>query len=164
MREGKICEAKYSNGGKIDQPLKVIGSTNKTGTTVHFLPDPKIFKNLVYNPTVIEERIRESAFLYKNLKIIFINELENKKTIFQSTNGISEYVEFINQGKTGLHPIFYIEGKSNQIEAEIALQYTTSNSEIIISFANSVKTREGGSHETSFKTNLTEAINVCARK
>jgi topoisomerase-4 subunit B len=164
MREGKICEAKYVNGGKIIQPLKEIGTTNKTGTIVHFLPDPKIFRGLIYNSTTIEERIRESAFLYKNLKIIFVNENTNEKKIFESQSGISEYVTFINQGKTALHPVYYVENKSNQIEVEIALQYTTGNSEIIISFANSVKTREGGSHETSFKANLTEAINICARK
>jgi topoisomerase-4 subunit B len=102
--------------------------------------------------------------LYKGLKIIFSDEINKQSKTFESKNGISEYVEYVNEGKSAIHPIIYIEGKAHKIEIEIALQYTTSNSEIIISFANSVKTREGGSHETSFKSNLTEAINICARK
>ncbi|MDR2821568.1 MAG: DNA topoisomerase IV subunit B, partial [Mycoplasmataceae bacterium] len=163
-RDGKIWEAKYENGGKIVKPAKAIGVSNKTGTKVHFLPDPKVFKELLFNSTVIEERIRESSFLYKGLKIIFSDEINKQSKTFESKNGISEYVEYVNEGKSAIHPIIYIEGKAHKIEIEIALQYTTSNSEIIISFANSVKTREGGSHETSFKSNLTEAINICARK
>jgi topoisomerase-4 subunit B len=163
-REGKIYESRYEEGGKIAQPLKEVGNTNKTGTIVSFLPDSKIFKDLKFNSSIIEERIRESAFLYKGLKVVFINEITNEKKIFESKTGISEYVEFINDGKTKISNVCYFEGKALGIEVEIALQYTTSSSEVIISFANSVKTREGGSHEAAFKTNLTEVINNCARK
>jgi topoisomerase-4 subunit B len=114
---------------------------------------------------MIKERIRETSFLYKNLKIVFSNEIENELITFVSQNGISEYVEFVNDGKNPLHKVAYFEGKTfDNIEVEIALQYTNSSSEIIISFANSVKTREGGSHETSFKSTLTETINEYARK
>ncbi|GMO15682.1 MAG: DNA topoisomerase IV subunit B [Mycoplasmoidaceae bacterium] len=163
-REGKIWQAKYKDGGKIVQEAKEIGSASKTGTRVHFLPDPKIFNKLKFIGSIIEERIRESSFLYKGLKIIFKDEMTGESKTFISKNGISEYVEYVNEGKTTLHPIIYIDDLTKKIEVEIALQYTTANNDIIISFANSVKTREGGSHETSLKANLTEAINVCARK
>ncbi|MDR2823214.1 MAG: DNA topoisomerase IV subunit B [Mycoplasmataceae bacterium] len=165
-KDGKIGEAKYSNGGKITQPLKITGTTNRTGTTVHFKADSSIFRSIVFNPTIIKERIRETSYLYKGLKVIFENEIDDENITFVSTHGISEYVEFINDGKSGLNKVAYFEGKSvsDHIEVEIALQYTTSSSEVIISFANSVKTKEGGSHETGFKSALTECINNYARK
>jgi topoisomerase-4 subunit B len=165
-RDGKISESKYEDGGNIVQPNKVIGTTNRTGTTVMFKADSNIFKSIVYNPSTIKERIRETAYLYKGVKIVFENENDGENITFVSERGISEYVEFINDGKTALNKVAYFEGKSigDNIEAEIALQYTTSSSEVIISFANSVKTREGGSHETAFKTSLTESINEYARK
>ena len=164
-KDGKVGYSRYKNGGHIDQPLKIIETTNRTGTMVHFKADSKIFRSIIFNPTIIKERIRETAFLYKNLKIIFNNEIDGESTTFMSENGISEYVDFINDGKSAIHKVAFFEGKSfDNIEVEIALQYTTSSSEIIISFANSVKTKEGGSHETAFKTALTETINEYARK
>jgi topoisomerase-4 subunit B len=165
-RDGKISESKYINGGQIEQPNKIIGTTNRTGTLVHFKADSSIFKVIVFNPSTIKERIRETAYLYKGVKIIFNNEFDGENITFVSERGISEYVEFINDGKTVLNKVAYFEGKSqsDNIEAEIALQYTTGSAEIIVSFANSVKTREGGSHETAFKTTLTEVINEYARK
>ncbi|GHU31545.1 hypothetical protein FACS1894166_03210 [Bacilli bacterium] len=146
--------------------MKIIGTTNRTGVTVHFRPDSTIFRSIIFNPTIIKERIAETAYLYKDLKIIFENEIEGDTTTFISKEGISEYVQFINDGKTALNnKVAYFQGKSlDGIEAEIALQYTTSSAEVIVSFANSVKTREGGSHETAFKAALTETINEYARK
>jgi len=161
-RDGEECESRYVNGGTIIQPLKKIGTSNKTGTKVSFLPDPKIFKDLKFNSSVILERIRETTYLFKNLRILFLDENTNESCTLTSANGISEYVDFINDGKTAINKTIYFEGKEHGIEVEIALQYTTSSSEIMISFANSVKTREGGSHETGFKTALTEIINQCA--
>jgi topoisomerase-4 subunit B len=163
-RDGKVYEAKYINGGHIEQPLKEIGTTNRTGTTVTFKPDPLIFKSTNFNPSIIEERIRESSYLFKGLKIIFINEIDNSEKIFESTKGIIEYVEFIDDGKSIINKPAFFSGISGGIEVEVALQYVSSPSEIIVSFANSVKTREGGSHETAFKSSLTECINTCARK
>jgi topoisomerase-4 subunit B len=165
-RDGKVTESEYINGGKIKQPTKIVGSTNRTGTTVHFKADSTIFRSIVFNPTIVKERIRETAFLYKNLKVIFENEIDGETLTFVSQSGISEYVDFINDGKSALNKVAYFEGKSvsDGIEVEVALQYTTSSSEIIVSFANSVKTKEGGSHETAFKASLTEVINEYARK
>jgi topoisomerase-4 subunit B len=163
---GKITESKYKDGGKITQSCKEIGTTNRTGVTVRFKADSTIFKSIVFNPNTIKERIRETAYLYKNVKIIFDNEIDNEQVTFVSETGISEYVDFINDGKSTLNKVAYFEGedKITHIEVEVALQYTTSSSEIIISFANSVKTPEGGSHETAFKSALTESINEYARK
>ncbi|MDE6476925.1 MAG: hypothetical protein K2L48_01845 [Mycoplasmoidaceae bacterium] len=164
-RDNKVVESKYENGGKIVQSAKVIGTTNRTGTTVSFKPDPKIFKVTNFNPSVIKERIRESSFLYKNLKIIFEDKINNETSEFFSKNGISEYVGFINDGKSTITSVASFSGTgSDNIEIDIALQYTTDTSEIIVSFANSVKTIEGGSHETGFKSALTESLNEYARK
>ncbi|MDR3257544.1 MAG: DNA topoisomerase IV subunit B [Mycoplasmataceae bacterium] len=165
-RDGKVTESEYIHGGKIKQPTKVIGTTNRTGTTVHFKADSTIFRSIVFNPTIVKERIRETAFLYKNLKVVFENEIDGETLTFVSQSGISEYVDFINDGKSALNKVAYFEGKSvaDGIEVEVALQYTTSSAEIIVSFANSVKTKEGGSHETAFKASLTEVINEYARK
>jgi topoisomerase-4 subunit B len=161
---GTVSQSRYENGGEIVQPLKQIGTTNSTGLTVSFLPDKKIFKDVKFNHSIIEERVKETSFLYKGLKIIFKNEINDEEKIFESKTGIIEYVEFINEGKTKLHDTIYFEGKNNGIEVEVALQYTTGVSETIVSFANSVKTKEGGSHETAFKSCITEVINSCARK
>jgi topoisomerase-4 subunit B len=165
-RDGKIMESKYCHGGKIEQPAKVVGTTNRSGTIVHFKADTTIFRSVVFNPSVVKERIRETAYLYKNVKVIFTDEGSSETVTFVSENGISEYIDFINDGKNPLNKTAYFEGKSNgdDIEVEIALQYTTSSAEVIVSFANSVKTREGGSHETAFKSALTETINEYARK
>jgi topoisomerase-4 subunit B len=165
-RDGKIGESVYVNGGKIQQAFKIVGSTNRTGTIVEFKADPTIFRTVVFNPTIIKERIRETSYLYKNVKIVFENEIDHENITFVSQNGISEYVEFINDGKSALNNVAYFTGKtiSDNIEIEVALQYTTSAAEVILSFANSVKTREGGTHETAFKAALTESINEYARK
>ena len=164
-RENKIVESKYQNGGKIVQPAKVIGTTNRTGTTVSFKPDPTIFKITKFNPSVIKERIRESSFLHKNLKIVFEDENTNENITYFSKDGLVEYVKFINESKTTIGNVCNFSGKgTNNIEIDIALQYCSDSSETIISFANSVKTIEGGSHETGFKSALTESINEYARK
>nr|QIQ09944.1 DNA topoisomerase IV subunit B [uncultured Mycoplasmataceae bacterium] len=164
-RDNKVVESKYEHGGKIVQPTKVVGTTNRTGTTVTFKPDPLIFKNVTFNPSVIKERIRESSFLYKNLKIIFEDEINKETTEYYSTHGISEYVSFINDNKTTITNIASFSGVgSDNIEIDIALQYTNDTSDIIVSFANSVKTSEGGSHETGFKSALTECLNNYGRK
>lgn len=163
-RDGKVFESEYVNGGKIKQKSHIIGSTNKTGTTVRFLPDSTIFKNITFNPSTIFERVQETSFLFKGLKIIFENEYTRKVDTFLAKNGISEFVEFINSNQKTISDVIYIEGKEQDIEVEVAFQYNDSNSETFVSFANSVKTKEGGTHETGFKAALTETLNDYARK
>ncbi|BAC44438.1 DNA topoisomerase IV subunit B [Malacoplasma penetrans] len=163
-RDGKIYESQYVDGGKIKQKSHIIGSTNRTGTTVRFLPDASIFKNIAFSPSIIFERVQETSFLFKGLKIIFENEYTRKVDTFLAQNGISEFVSFISSNQKTISEVIYIEGKEQDIEAEIAFQYNDSNSETFVSFANSVKTKEGGTHETGFKTALTETLNDYARK
>ena len=163
-KERKIFEAKYVDGGTIKQPLKQIGTTTLHGTKVHFLPDYTIFKNSQLKASLIKDRVKEATYLFKGLKIVFIDENTGNKEEYEATKGIAEYVKFINESKTPLHPVVAFNGTANHIDVDIALQYTTNNAENIISFANSVKTNEGGSHETGFKIALTEAINDYARK
>ena len=164
-RGGKIYESEYHNGGQIVKQSHLVGNTNRSGTTVKFKPDSTIFSVTKFNPDKIKERIRESSYLYQGLKIEF-NDLNKDEHIdFVSQKGLVEYVEYINESKTPISKACFFKGKSSdQIEVEVALQYTTSNSEIIVSFANSIKTSEGGSHESGFKSALTECINDYARK
>lgn len=163
-REGKIYESKYEDGGKIVQKSKAIGNTNKTGTCVRFLPDATIFKNITFLPDIIFERVQETSFLFKGLKIIFENEYNRTVDEFFAENGISEYVKFINSGQNAISSVVYITGKELDIEVEVAFQYNDGSTDTFVSFANSVKTREGGTHETGFKVALTETLNEYARK
>ncbi len=164
-REGRVFYAKYANGGKIIDKAHEIGKTNRTGTLVHFKPDNTIFSTTIFNHNTIHDRIRESSYLYQGLNIDFINEINNTNESFISQKGLSEYVTYINEGKNILiQPITFKGKSSDKIEVDIALQYTTSTNETIISFANSVKTIDGGSHESGFKSALTECINSYARK
>jgi topoisomerase-4 subunit B len=163
-REGKIMESKFENGGNIVQKLTQVGTTNRTGTTVSFSPDPLIFKNITFNSKMIIERIRESAYLFPNLSVEFTDEITGETVSFKAKEGIKEFVTYINEAKTPLHDVAYFKGKNNDIEVEAAFQYVTATNEIIVSFANAVKTREGGSHETAFKNALTSGINTIARK
>lgn len=164
-REFKVFTAKYARGGNIIEPAHETGKTNRTGVIVHFKPDESIFNNIKFNPNTIKDRIRESSYLYQGLKIEYYDENTKESETFQSQTGLKEYVTYINEGKTALIDPILFKGKSaDKIEVEIALQYTTSSNETIISFANSVKTIDGGSHEIGFKSALTESINSYARK
>lgn len=163
-KNGEIWESKYIDGGNIKQHTKKIGVTNNSGTCVNFLPDISIFKNITFKTEIIEERIRETSYLIKGLKIIYINELTSQTKEFYSEKGISEYVEFINENETKINNVAFFHGSEQTVEVEIAFQYTTNSEEIILSFANSIKTKNGGNYVTQFKSILTECINNIARK
>ncbi len=154
---------KFVDGGKVDVPLKKIGITNKTGTTVHFLPDDEIFSTTTFSFTTICERMQESAFLLKGLTVEVIDEEDNKSNKFCYENGLEAFVEYLNDDKTPLHNIVSFSGVKDKIEVDIALQYTDVYSENIISFVNNVKTIDGGTHEVGFKTALTRVFNEYAR-
>ena len=169
-RDGKIHQIKFENGGTKVSKVEILGDTKKTGTTVTFKPDPSIFTTTVYQYETIKTRLRESAFLIKNLKMTLKDRRNNKKDEFLYENGISEYVAFMTTGKKPLHNVAYFEGiyqvpeSKDSIEVEVALQFIDSYSETIVSFVNNVKTNDGGSHETGFKTALTKAFNDYAHK
>ena len=163
LRDGAISQIKFNEGGKVLSPLKKIGTTNKTGTIVTFMPNQDIFKNLSFSYSTICERMQESAFLLSNLTCEIEDVINNKKEIYHYENGLISFVEYINEGKNTLHKVIPIHGVRGEIEADIALQYTDEYSENILSFVNNVKTIDGGTHEVGFKTAITKVFNDYAR-
>ncbi len=154
---------RFENGGKVAVPLKKIGTTNKTGTTVRFLPDPEIFSTTNFSYTTICERMQESAFLLKGLTIEVHDEEDDRHAKFCYETGLVAFVEYLNEDKTTLHNVLDFEGIKNKIDVEIAMQYTDTYQENIVSFVNNVKTSDGGTHEVGFKTALTRVFNDYAR-
>ena len=154
---------RFENGGHTKKPLEKIATTNKTGTTVRFLPDPEIFSTTTFSYSTICERMQESAFLIKNLTIEVIDEINERESKFHYERGIEEFVEDLNEDKTPLHKVYSFIGEKDKIEVEIAMQYTESYNENIVSFVNNVKTIDGGSHEVGFKTALTKVFNEYAK-
>ena len=158
-RDGVISNIRFANGGQIESPLKQIGTTNKTGTIVTFTPDKEIFKNCNFSYTTICERMQESAFLIPNVTIEIIDEESNRQVKYHYENGLEDFVTYINENKNTLHKVLSFSGTKNDIEVDIALQYTDTYNENIISFVNNVKTVDGGTHEVGFKTGITKAFN-----
>jgi len=163
-REGKICEISFKNGGHLDEDLKQVGTTKKTGTTVEFFPDEEIFGNARFSYTTICERMQESAFLINGLTMEVIDEEDNKKSEFFYENGLVSFIEYINDGKEPIHKVINFKGEKNGIVVDIAMQYTTTYNENIMSFVNNVKTIDGGTHEVGFKTGLTKVFNEYVKK
>jgi topoisomerase-4 subunit B len=162
-RDGGEYFIRFENGGKTVVPLKKIGTTNKTGTTVRFLPDDTIFSNNNFSFTTICERMQESAFLLKGLTIEVEDVEDHKKEIFHYDNGLEAFVNYINENKNKLHKVILLNGIKDDIHIDIAFQYTDDYAENIISFVNSVKTIDGGTHEIGFKTALTRVFNEYAK-
>ncbi len=154
---------RFENGGHVSVPLKKIGTTNKTGTTVRFLPDEEIFSSTNFSYTTICERMQESAFLLKGITIEVIDEEDERNAKFHYERGIEQFVEDLNKGKNTLHKVLSITGERDKIEVDIAMQYSDSYNENIVSFVNNVKTIDGGSHEVGFKTALTKVFNDYAK-
>ena len=162
-RDKEESYIRFENGGHVAVPLKKIGTTSKTGTTVRFLPDEEIFTTINFSYTTICERMQESAFLLKGITIEVEDEEDERTAKFHYERGIEEFVEEINNGKTTLHKVLGIAGEKEHIEVDIAMQYTDTYNENIVSFVNNVKTIDGGSHEVGFKTALTKVFNDYAK-
>lgn len=163
-RDGKIHHQRYSRGSSTTK-LTVIGDTEETGTTVSFKPDYKIFEELEYNFDTLEHRLRELAFLNKGVKISLKDERNDVEKNFMYEGGIISFVKYLNKNKDPLHedPI-YIHTKKDNLEVEVAIQYNSSYTENIFSFANNINTLEGGTHTSGFKTAITKVINDYGRK
>ncbi|MGA7851753.1 MAG: DNA topoisomerase (ATP-hydrolyzing) subunit B [Candidatus Acidiferrales bacterium] len=161
-RDGDVWEQSYEKGIPTSK-LKASGKTRKTGTKITFHADPEIFAKATYSYDTLAQRLRELAFLNKGLKITLDDERSGKKTEFRFTGGIAEFVKHLNKGKGVLHdsPI-YIEGKRDQVEVEIALQYNDSYAENVFAFANTINTVDGGTHLSGFRSSLTRTINYYA--
>ena len=167
VHDGKNVHYQKYNRGKSEGSLSVIGETDHTGTTVRFKADDQIFDTLVYDYEVLLRRMREQAFLNKGIRITITDEREEevKEKSLYFEGGIKSFVEYLNKGKDSVHSeIIYLEGKKENMEVEIAMQYNTDYSENIVSFANNIRTTEGGYHEIGFKNALTRIMNDYGKK
>ncbi len=162
-RDGFEYVISFKNGGHLDEPLKKVGTTRSTGTTVRFMPDDTIFSTTNFSYTVICERMQEAAFLLKGLTVQIIDEEDKKDVTYHYDNGVNSFVEYMNEGKKTISNILDIKGEKDKIEVDIAMQYNDTYNENIISFVNNVKTIDGGSHEVGFKTALTKVFNEYAK-
>ena len=161
-KNGNIYEMKFARG-HITQEMKIVGKTDHTGTEVTFQPDPEMFDTLVYDYEVLHERMREEAFLNAGLSITITDDREEEKTqdIMCFEGGIREFARWANRNKTPIfEDVIYMSGAKGDASAEIAVQYNDGYNEFIMSFANDVRTPEGGMHETGFKTALTRVLNA----
>ena len=160
-KNGNIYEMKFARG-HITQEMKIIGKTEKTGTEVTFQPDPEMFDTLVYDYAILHERMREEAFLNAGLSIT-ITDARGEEPVTKTMcyeGGIREFATWCNKNKTPLHnDVIYMNGMKGDASAEIAIQYNDGYNEFMLSFANDVRTPEGGMHETGFKTALTRVLN-----
>jgi topoisomerase-4 subunit B len=163
-RDGHVYKQRFENGGKPVTSLEKIGTTKKTGTLTHFKPDPSMFSATVYNFDTLSERLRESAFLLKGLKIELIDERNDVKEVFYYENGIEAFVAYLNEEKDALCEVVSFEGEHHDIEVDFAFQFNDGYSENMLSFVNNVRTKDGGTHESGAKTAMTRAFNEYARK
>ena len=165
-RNGNVYRQTYCQG-KTASPLEIVGTAEDTGTKIHFVPDPAIFtETTIYDFKVLRKRLRELAFLNKGLRISLKDEREGmeQEEVYLQNGGIIDFVQSLNEGKDALNEVIYFEGERDGVQVEIAMQYTDTYTENIMSFANNIHTHEGGTHETGFKIALNRVINSYARK
>ncbi len=158
-RDKCVYQISFKDGGTVDSPLKQIGTTKGTGTTVEFWPDETIFETTKFSYSTIQERMQESAFLINDLTIEIVDEIGERSNTFHYENGLVSFVEYMCNNKTALHKTIDIRGEKNGIEVAIAMCYTDSYNESIISFVNNVKTIDGGTHEAGYKSAITKVFN-----
>ncbi len=162
-RDKKRYLMRFSNGGKKATKIEVIGNTNRTGSKVTFKPDAKIFSTTVFNYDTITERAQEEAFLLKNVKLTVKDYRNNEEVSYKYEDGLRSFMEYLHEDKDVLHDTVCFSGESNGIGVDIAFQYTDTYQENTFSFVNLVRTSDGGSHETGFKTAFTKCLNDYAR-
>lgn len=167
VRDGVKYQEHFINGGHPDGTLKKIGKTKETsGTTVTFKPDPKIFSTTIYNFNTLAERLRESAFLLRNVKITLTDERpgQEQTETYRFPEGIKAFVDYLNEDKDTLGDIMYFEGTAQGVEVEVSAQYNDGFSETMMSFVNNVRTPDGGTHEAGLRSAWTKAFNEYARR
>ena len=166
-KNGLIHEMKFARGA-ITQEMTIVGKTDKTGTEVTFQPDPEMFDTLIYDYEILHERMREEAFLNAGLTITITDDRDDEKQVSETMcyeGGIREFAVWCNKNKTPIHnDVIYMSGSKGDASAEIAVQYNDGYQEFMLSFANDVRTPEGGMHETGFKTALTRVLNAYGQK
>ncbi len=164
--EGKIHEEKFERGHVVS-PLTIVGDTDKTGTFVHFKPDAEIFETTVYDFNILKQRLQETAFLTKGLRIELIDLREDEKhhKVFHYEGGIKEFVSHLNKHKTPIYEeVFYGEGEKDGINVEVSFQHNDSYVENVFSFVNNINTTEGGTHLSGFRAAITKTLNDYGRK
>lgn len=163
-RDGKKHFQRFEHGGKPITELMIEGKTNKTGTTVKFKPDAKIFSTTEFHFDTLAERLRESAFLLPNLSIRFTDERTERSEHYHYSEGLVSFIKYLNEGKDALHDVLAFSGKADGIEVDFAFQFTNSYVENMHSFVNHVRTKDGGTHEVGARSAITRTINEYARK
>lgn len=161
---GKTVQLRFDQGGSKVSKLSEIGKSTKTGSMVRFKADKSIFTNAEYHYDWIAERVRESAFLLNGIAFTLIDERNNKQETFKYEQGLLAFMNYVNEDKSTLHKPFIMDGKVNEIDVAVAIQFTDSYQENIYSFVNLVRTKDGGTHEVGAKTAMTKVINEFARK
>ncbi|HFV0289175.1 TPA: DNA topoisomerase IV subunit B [Streptococcus agalactiae] len=168
IRDGAIYRQRFENGGKPVTTLKKISTApkSKSGTSVSFMPDQSVFSTIDFKFNTIAERLKESAFLLKNVTLTLTdNRSEEAEYLeFHYENGVQDFVEYLNEDKETLTPIMFFEGEEQEFHIEVALQYNDGFSDNILSFVNNVRTKDGGTHETGLKSAITKSMNDYARK
>ena len=167
FQDGKVYEQRYERG-KVMFPLKVVDEcpADKTGTEVKFLPDKEIFEETVYDYNILKQRLREMAFLTKNIKITLkdVRDDNHKEKVFHYEGGIKEYVKYLNKGNDALYDnIIYCEGTKDDVYVEVAFQHNNGYSDNVYGFVNNITTPEGGTHVTGFRNAVTKTFNDYAR-
>ncbi len=163
-QNGKLHYIRFERG-VTRRPLEVRGNASGTGTKVHFRPDPEIFAVSKYDANNLRTRLRELAYLNKNVKIVFVDEHEDREDIFQFADGVIEFVRAVNATKNAVHAdVIYFHAEKDLIDVEVAMQYSDSYAEVVYTFANTINTREGGTHLSGFKTALTRCLNNYGKK
>ncbi|MDR0339115.1 MAG: DNA gyrase subunit B, partial [Desulfovibrio sp.] len=160
IRRGGFRYAQKYSRGVPQEELRTLGESQNHGTTVRFTPDDQIFETLEFSYEILRKRLEELAYLNKGLEIEFIDERTDEKELFHFDGGIEQFVKDLNQGEATVHSVIYGYGESQGIMAEFALQYNTGYKENTLTFANNIRTKEGGTHLAGFKTGLTRAINT----
>jgi topoisomerase IV subunit B len=163
-RDGNIYTQRFENGGKPATSLVKQGKTKKTGTGIHFKPDPSMFSVTSYNFDTLAERLREAAFLLKGVAFHIVDKRSDKEETYLYPDGLQSFVDYLNEEKDTLHPVVAFEGEQQDIEVFFAFQFNDGYTETMLSFVNNVRTKDGGTHEAGAKSGMTRVFNEYARR